>query len=272
VIADRNTTQVWSEILVIDVSTIDGQIVHVVGTATPPVIAGYQTTLWGRAKVGTVQSYITNTGSGWTKETVTAPEENVACGVQAYSDINLVGATSRLYSRPLAGGGFSSTSWTDTIAGNKDMGTCWRNLSNGSAYIPFARSIVGTTHAFLKSSAGDEIDLGAHTGTVRVWVSGALMGNQVYTVRAQEGKAHLSDDGVTFSELATWLEGVILDAKLGGGGTLVWGPVVNVSSGNVPLRLYNRNGTVLMDATGNFWTECFPSDPSVGLMGWKLFY
>lgn len=88
-------------------------------------------------------------------------------------------------------------------------------------------------------------------------VHGAEQGPQVYCVfdgnSPDNGVLWLSDNGTTFTNLVTWAPGRVFDAKLAGGGTLIW--ILNTMTvSNIPTRLYNRDGTVLRDMTGNLWS------------------
>ncbi len=87
-------------------------------------------------------------------------------------------------------------------------------------------------------------------------ITGAETGNQVYVVTTFDSATNflwLSDDGSAFSHVATWAPGWVRDAQSGGGGQLVW-LLSSVLANSVPIRAYNRDGSVVADMTGNFWS------------------
>ena len=85
-------------------------------------------------------------------------------------------------------------------------------------------------------------------------ISGALRGPQVYMFDSHDGGLWLSDDGNSYTKIAAWQGlGWIEDTTLAGGGSL--DVTLNyVTQSNVPMRLYNRDGSVLREMTGNFWS------------------
>lgn len=91
-------------------------------------------------------------------------------------------------------------------------------------------------------------------------ITGAFAGPHVYVVKNSSGGALLSDDGSSFSTLATWAFGAIYDRLFTGGGNLVWCRLTTLGTNDRTalnsevVRLYNRSGSVLADLTGDFWS------------------
>lgn len=138
----------------------------------------------------------------------------------------------------------------------RDAWCPWQNLNSGPLYqasTPFN----GSTRIYRMSTGVQLLDTGQPTPTmaqdmIEKALRGAYTGPQLQLVDSS-GKGWVSDDGVNFHALGTWLYGIIEDSKWSGGGDLVWVPTM-VNANNVPTRLYTRSGTVIRDMTGNLWS------------------
>lgn len=140
-------------------------------------------------------------------------------------------------------------------------------ISGGVGY-EFYMSPVGTrycsrssvTNLFIHQIGGSDLkDVGLSTAASAVnetKITGAETGNQVYVVGANsgaDGHLWLSDNGSTFTDIATWAEGWVKDDAISGGGQLIWLPI-NVIDAATMLRRYTRAGAVDLDLTANFWS------------------
>lgn len=134
------------------------------------------------------------------------------------------------------------------------------NLAGGTLYL---HSVGGSNLATLGTS-------GASSSVQDTKVTGAETGAQVYcvpagtTAGAGDGHLWLSNDGSAFADTATWAPGWVRDAALAGGGSLVW-VLKSISGSAVPTRLYNRDGSVLRDMTGNLWSLTSGGQTVVGM-------
>lgn len=151
--------------------------------------------------------------------------------------------------------------------------------STSSPGYRFYRSTAGTRYVFWRTTGnvlnlhtvgGADINLGTSNFDTNITdsnVFGSETGAQIYVVSAATaafGHLWLSDNGSTFTDIATWNAGWVRDATESGGGSLVWIPK-DVTSSNVPTRLYNRDGSVLRDMTGNFWSLTTGNQTMVGM-------
>lgn len=168
-------------------------------------------------------------------------------------------------------GRFVRNSVSNTLI--EDLNTSWTNVGtniykapSGARYVP---AITGG-HLYIRKLTSASIDLGvgvAQGQADTTYIYGAETGPQVYTVSnstATAGHLFLSDDGSSFADIATWGLGWIRDAQLTGGGSLVW-VLKSISGSAVPTRLYNRDGSVLRDMTGNLWSLTSGGQSVVGM-------
>lgn len=150
---------------------------------------------------------------------------------------------------PTGGGAQIGSSFTYSGAFNP-----WINL-NQLAYMTVFRD-AGNYLVRNIGSSTNVFDTGSTTapaaGAIQRPLRGAYSGPHLYIV---DGSSRLcaSTDGSTFTPIATWLPGVVEDAKRLGGGSLVWLPQT-VTANNVVTRLYTQAGAVIRDMTGNFWS------------------
>jgi hypothetical protein len=148
-----------------------------------------------------------------------------------------------------------------------DANSLVETITGGDGY-EYYRSLSGVHYCTRRASStlythqiggADLATLGSSSNDSEVAdtnISGPEHGNQVYVVSAANGAAGhlwLSDDGSTFSDVATWAQGWVKDVTFDGGGSLIWLPST-VTSGATMLRRYLRAGSVDADLTGNFWS------------------
>jgi len=130
----------------------------------------------------------------------------------------------------------------------------WLNL-NQTAYYFIGSLTPGNFKIYNVNTGAELFDTGTNIspnfGNLQKPLRGAYSGPHLYVV---DGTSRLcaSTDGVNFSAIATWQNGLVEDAKRAGGGSLVW-MAKDVTANNVPTRLYTQAGAVLRDMTGNFW-------------------
>jgi hypothetical protein len=126
--------------------------------------------------------------------------------------------------------------------------------------------IVGVTNIDL----GDKHSITSNVSGTRV--RGAHQGVQVYVVAAaystDNGGIWLSDDGTTFTKIATWRPGWIEDDQLAGGGNLlVFAHEVDYSVDDTIGRIYDRAGNIADDLTGDFWSLVTHEDKTIVGLG-----
>lgn len=140
----------------------------------------------------------------------------------------------------------------ETLAGSTDMTTIWHR-AGAARYLP----VNAAFRLYLHIVGSSSIDIGADaTGrTYDTHVRGAHQGVQVYCVSnatgADNGALWISENGTTFSKIATWITGWVEDDERTGGGYLIW-IAATWASGTPIARQYDRAGTLLDDLTGNF--------------------
>lgn len=131
----------------------------------------------------------------------------------------------------------------------------WINL-NQSAYYTVLTNTPDNSKIYKINTTTMLYDTGSampiRTNFIGKALRGAYSGSHLYLVDAT-ARLLAAPDGATFAPIATWLAGVVEDAKRAGGGSLVWLPRT-VTANNVPTRLYTQTGAVLRDMTGNFWS------------------
>lgn len=204
-------------------------------------------TLFLRASTG-YRYYAEYNGSAWTL--TQAANDYGTQTVYAY-ELTIHSAGGDLYwliaTKPY---GFVSA-WAGASGGYWSI--AWRNQIGGDIYI-VATSATSGNDIRNVTDASIALNLPFPSGAPNNYtVSGAVEGPQVY-VTGYAGALYLSDDGASFAATgAGWSPGWVHDAKSTGGGSLVW-VLKSIASSNVPTRIYNRDGTVLRDMTGNFWT------------------
>jgi hypothetical protein len=140
-------------------------------------------------------------------------------------------------------------------------------------YMIIQHTTTGYIAIHFAGASSNEIDMSTMSASQQVddtKIRGAQAGVQVYVVNAgsgDPGALWLSDDGTTFNKVgSSWGPGWVEDAASGGGGSLVW-VLKTIPGSGVPTRLYYRNGTVLRDMTGNFWSLAGAGDQPVVGMG-----
>lgn len=155
----------------------------------------------------------------------------------------------------------------------EDLNTSWDAVGRHIYRSPSgARYVAANTggNLYIRKLNTASINMGANSNpstVANVHIFGAETGNQVYSVSgatSASGHLWLSDDGSAFSDVATWGEGWVRDAMLTGGGSLVW-ILTTIAGSAVPTRLYNRDGSVLRDMTGNFWSLTSGAQTVIGM-------
>ena len=186
--------------------------------------------------------YLVYDGAAWTRETIPAPGDTGDNVNQDFIETNNV--FNQYVPKRVSTGIVTEA----TLLSQK--GRYWKQTDYyGAIYQPF----LSTTTKIRERISGVNVhDFGADIG-FSLSFSGAWQGPQVYTVRTSNGNAYLSDDGVTFSLLATWAGGYLHDTKLAGDGSLAW-LVATVLASGTHMRLYDRGGGVTQDLTGNLWS------------------
>lgn len=130
----------------------------------------------------------------------------------------------------------------------------WRNQIGGGIYIATYSNTDGVD---VRNALTNTVVLNVPSGTSGqpqgYTIRSAFSGPHTYVTNVA-GALYLSDDGVTFAETGVgWARGYVFDAALTGGGSLIW-ILISIPASNVPARLYNRDGSVLRDLTGNIWS------------------
>lgn len=140
----------------------------------------------------------------------------------------------------------------ETLPGSEDMVTIWHR-AGAPRYLPISAS----SRLYIRIVGTSSIDIGADTigKSYDTHIRGAHQGVQIYCVSnalgGDSGGLWLSENGTTFSKIATWTTGWVEDDERTGGGDLIW--IANVwTSGGVLARQYDRAGNLLDDLTGNF--------------------
>lgn len=137
-----------------------------------------------------------------------------------------------------------------------------------------ARRYVATVHVATNNVAirlpGEAwVDVGGFTTGSQITatsIRGAHGGLQVYCVSGVNGHLFLSNNGLTFSDIATWAIGYVEDDVEAGGGNLIWIKASVLQNAEMG-RAYSRAGAVLDDLTGNFWSIVYGSDQTIVGMG-----
>ena len=210
---------------------------------------------------GTTVSSIISTGNinryhyeyNGTAATVTtlgnnANQENIMCGYRCYVNV-LVGTPRKLYTTAgVAIGNYSHL--------NGQATSIWQNLIGGHYYGVQAAAIGTSPKWVVDVSAGTIVSPVGATGSPMMTSSqvgprGAWNGAEVNWVDVS-GNYYKLADGVTPVLKHTWADGVIEQAKLTGGGPLVWLKKV-VSPNNELIRVSNDGGVNWTGLTGKFW-------------------
>jgi len=142
-------------------------------------------------------------------------------------------------------------------------GEIWHR-TGGYRYVKMAAA----GRVILRIATVSSIDLGAWSGQMDLMtrVRGAHAGPQVYCVSGSDAGLYLSDDGTTFSNIATWAAGWIEDDRRAGGGNLIWIPI-SIANGATMGRQYDRAGNIVDDLTGTgasgFWTAAGATEKNI---------
>lgn len=114
----------------------------------------------------------------------------------------------------------------------------------------------GTNQVSIRLPGEAWVDIGAFTNDGQITesvVRGAHTGLHIYCVSGVSGHLYLSNDGLNFTDVATWVTGYVEDDTKAGGGNLIW--IAKSILQNATLgRQYSRAGAVIDDLTGNFWS------------------
>ncbi len=136
----------------------------------------------------------------------------------------------------------------------------WQNLVGGHVYgIRYTASLTGNYYLRDISAGADQIStLGS--APARSWGEfayhcyprGAHKGPEIDYVDGL-GQLWTAPDGATFANVFTWQMGVVEQAKLLGGGPLVW-MVAGTTNSNEIIRVSFNKGVTWLTVTGNYWT------------------
>ncbi len=242
---------------------LGGNIVHAAPRFTPAVIARNTLIVGARKATGNYDwLYASYDGSVWTSNVVF--ETNLF-------ELPLVGLDTigrNDTNKILTGAGVELVDYNNAWGIGYEA---WHRASGARYY-----TVLHDSHLYLYTVAGEVLDLGVLVFSAeqpRTKIRGAEASVQVYAVSAcdaTEGNVLLSDDGSSFSTIATWLPAWIADARYTGGGMLVLAALTPGAS-SVPTRLYERDGTA-HDKTGNYYTEIFPDIANGVIIGMGLVY
>jgi hypothetical protein len=212
--------------------------------------------------------YAVHNGSGWSYScNVVVQTFNIfgaaLVGKKVFG-INNIGDMPRIYS--------DTFGLTESLPQNTLIGYEAYVSPGGNGYYAYVAG--DPSHLYIRQIAeGVVADLGIGQGAndlAPTKISGAEEGPQVYVVSGndhndmRDGHLWLSEDGSSFADVATWDRGWVRDATVAGGGSLVW-ILGDIVSNNTPTRLYNRDGSVLRDMTGNFWDLASGDQEVVGM-------
>lgn len=261
----------WAERLTYDVTTYGGFVIATNGTFTNGQ---------GEFQADNSFAFSCSWNSAWSIGIIavdgsvsvsnkTSASNNYGVGNNCYNDNNLVGGTS--YVRNLAGTVLYS--FTGTVFGTTENSSPYRNDLGGGALTSYARDgFPGANKVAIRHSGG-YFDLGSvvtndwviFRGTPRAAIVTA--GSNISTNAWKS-----TDGGANWSVFATWNFGALLPIKADADEGFLWGLYTAVTSGNVPVRLYDADGNVLDDMTGNWWTERFPTDANTSLKSFRGWY
>lgn len=182
----------------------------------------------------------------WTRTTNHGTFSPLGCGNDMYS---FSGASQFIYD--------GANASLETISAANDIGfEFYRSPLAGTRYCSEKISTTMYLHQIGGSNLATLGAIAALGSLANTKITGPENGNQVYCVSANsgaDGHLWLSDNGSTFTDVATWAEGWAKDDDFDGGGKLIWLPI-SVSNAAVMCRRYTRAGAVDADLTGNFWS------------------